>query len=639
MLEEGLVYLLVHILLDLRRVHDAHVHARLAGVVQKRGVEPAAHGLVAAEGKREVGHAPRNLTSGAQTLDLASGVDEVDGVVVVLLHTSTDGQDVGIEDDILGVEANLLDEELVRAHADAHLLSLGSGLALFVERHHHDSGAVALDNRGVLQELLLATLERDGVHDALALAALQTGLDDVELRRVDHERDLAHVGLGNHEVHEARHRGLAVDEAVVHVDVDDVGTVLDLLEGDRESLLVVAVDDGLLENRGARDVAALTEVDERLAVVADVGVVVEGLQAGEAHEVLDGVLLAGLELRHHLGELADVVLGGTAAAADGVDQALFGEHAAVTRHLVALLVVATHGVGEPGVGVAEHPAVSSLGQVFDVGNHVLGAESAVKTDRDGLGVGHGVPERFVGLAGESAAGVVHDGTGDEDGNLLAPVREELVDGEHRSLGVQGVEDGLNQQHVNATVDERLHLFVVRGDDLVVGAPAECGVLHGRRHGKRLVRGAHRTRGEAGPRGVLLGHRHAALLGELRRDLVQVVHDVLLVQLVIKLRDHRGVERVRFDDVRPSLEVLHVDLLHNVGAGDHQDVVVALQVVGVVLEPLAPEVFFLELVRLHRGAHGAVDDHDPFLHDLVDHCERGGGLDRVDPRGVLGHGSC
>ena len=229
------------------------------------------------------------------------------------------------------------------------------------------------------------------------------------------------------------HRGLAVDETVVHVDVDDVGAVLHLLEGDREGLLVVAVDDGLLEDRRPCDVAALTEVDERLAVVVGVGVVVEGLEARKTHDVLNRVLLAGLELRHHLREAADVVLGGTAAAADGVDQAVLGEHAALIRHLVALLVVAAHGVGETSVGVAKHPAVRRLGEVLDVGNHVLGAEGAVETNRDGLGVAHGVPERLVGLAGQGAAGVVDDGAGNEDGNLLPPLREELVNGEQSRL--------------------------------------------------------------------------------------------------------------------------------------------------------------------------------------------------------------
>ena len=638
-LEELLVDLLVLILLHLRRVHDAHVHARLAGVVQERGVERAAHGLVAAEGESQVRHPAGDLRTGAEALDLTGGVDEVHRVVVVLLHAGADGEDVRVEDDVLGVEADLLDQELVRAHADAHLLRLGGSLALLVERHHDDGGAVALHRLGLLEELLLAALERDGVHDALALAALEASLHDVELGRVDHEGHLGHVRLGNHQVHEADHRRLAVDEAVVHVDVDDVGAVLHLLVCDGEGLLVVPVDDGLLEDAGSGHVAALAEVDERLAVVLLVGLVVEREQTGKTHDVRDVVLLAGLELRHHLREAADVLVRGAAAPADGVDETLLGEHAAFRRHLGTLLIVPAHGVGEACVGVAEHPAVGDAREVLDVGDHVLGAERAVEADGEGLGVRHGVPERLVRLAGQRAPGVVHDRAGDEDRDLLPPLLEEEVDGEHRRLGVEGVEDGLHEEHVDAAVDERLHLFVVRLHDLVVRAPAERRVLHGRGHRQRLVRGADGARGEAGAAGVLLRHRHAALLRELRRSLVQVVHHVLLVELVVQLRDHRRVERVRLDDVRASLEVLRVDLLDDVGARDHQDVVVALEVVGVILEALAAEVLLGELVLLHSRAHGAVDDHDALLHDLVDLVERLGGLHRVDPLRVLGHGSC
>jgi hypothetical protein len=121
--------------------------------------------------------------------------------------------------------------------------------------------------------------------------------------------------------------------------------------------------------------------------------------------------------------------------------------------------------------------------------------------------------------------------------------------------------------------------------------------------------------------------------------VLFVHHLLDVELVVELGDHRRVEGVRLDDVRAGLEVLRVDLLDHVGASDHQDVVVALEVVGVVLEALAAEVSLGELVLLHGGAHGAVNHHDALLHDLVDHVERRGGLDGVDPLRVLGHGSC
>ena len=637
--EELLVNLLVDVLLDLSRVHDAHVHASLAGVVQERRVERAAHGLVAAEGEREVRHAARDLASRAQPLDLAGGVDEINSVVVVLLHASANGENVGIEDDVLGVEAHLLHQKLVRTAADAHLLGLGCGLALLVEGHHHNRGAVALDNLRLVEELLLATLEGDRVHDALALAALQASLHDVELGRVNHEGHLGNIGLGHHQVDKLGHSGLTVDEAVIHVDINDVGAVLHLLEGDRQRLLVVAVDDGLLEDGGASHVAALTKVDERLAVVLLVRFVVQRLKAGEAHDVRDIVLLAGLVSRHHVRQALDVLVGGAAAATDSIDKSLLGEDTAVLSHLSTLLVVATHGIGQTGVGVAEHPAVSDTGQVLDVRDHVLGTERAVQTDRDGLGVAHGVPERLVGLAGQGAAGVVDNGAGHKHRDLLAPLLEVHVDGKHRSLRVEGVEDGLHEQHVDATVNQSLNLLVVRLHDLVVGATAERRVLHRGRHRQGLVGGADRTRREAGLGGVLLRELHAALLRELGSGLVEQVHLLLLVELVVSLRDHGRVEGVRLDDVRARREVRGVDLLDHVGARDHEHVVVALEVVRVVLVPLAAEVILAELVLLHGGAHGAVNHHDALLHDLVDLVEGGGGLDGVDPLGVLGHGGC
>ena len=51
--------------------------------------------------------------------------------------------------------------------------------------------------------------------------------DHLEL--VDHDRHAGDVGLGGDQVEERRHRLLAVEQALVHVDVDDLRAVLDLL--------------------------------------------------------------------------------------------------------------------------------------------------------------------------------------------------------------------------------------------------------------------------------------------------------------------------------------------------------------------------------------------------------------------------
>jgi len=56
----------------------------------------------------------------------------------------------------------------------------------------------------------------------------------------------------------------------------------------------------------------------------------------------------------------------------------------------------------------------------------------------------------------------------------------------------------------------------------------------------------------------------------------------------------------------------VDVADNGGLGQDQQVVVALEVVRMILEPLAAIIGFLQLVLLNRGAIAAVKDEDAFL---------------------------
>ena len=56
------------------------------------------------------------------------------------------------------------------------------------------------------------------------------------------------------QIEEAAHHRLAVDQAVVETDVDDVGAVLDLLAGDFDGGLEIAGADELGELRRAGDV-------------------------------------------------------------------------------------------------------------------------------------------------------------------------------------------------------------------------------------------------------------------------------------------------------------------------------------------------------------------------------------------------
>ncbi len=180
----------------------------------------------------------------------------------MLLDPRRHGEDIGVEDDVLGREADLVDQDVVGAGADLDLAGGRVGLAHLVEGHDHDGGAVAQAFDRMIAEGLLALLHADRVDDGLALDALQARLDHLPFGAVDHHRHAGDVGLGRDQVEEGPHGDGAVQQALVHVDVDDLGAGLDLLAGDVERGGIVALDHQLAEFGRAGDVGPFADVDE-----------------------------------------------------------------------------------------------------------------------------------------------------------------------------------------------------------------------------------------------------------------------------------------------------------------------------------------------------------------------------------------
>ena len=96
-------------------IDDGHVQPGPLGVVQEDRVDRLADPVVAAERERHVRHAAGRARAGQLGLEPPHGLDERDGVGVVLLDAGRDGEDVGVEDDVLGREADLLGQQLVGA--------------------------------------------------------------------------------------------------------------------------------------------------------------------------------------------------------------------------------------------------------------------------------------------------------------------------------------------------------------------------------------------------------------------------------------------------------------------------------------------------------------------------------------------
>jgi hypothetical protein len=173
----------VHVYWNLTCVNNTHVHSILNGVIQEDGMHGISQLVKSSESETEVGKTARDMASWALILHSENfgSINEVLCVVVVFRHTSGNGKDVDIKDNILRVESNLINQDTVSSLADSDLILNGSSLTLLIESHDDNSSSIKHDFSGVLLELIFTTLEGDTVDNALSLAVLKTSFNDLEL--------------------------------------------------------------------------------------------------------------------------------------------------------------------------------------------------------------------------------------------------------------------------------------------------------------------------------------------------------------------------------------------------------------------------------------------------------------------------
>ena len=203
--------------------------------------------IVAAEGEGKVGEAAADPGTWEGRLDAAGRLEVGQGVAGVLLDAGADGEDVRIDDDVVREEAGHVDQQAIRPGGDGDLPLHRVGLPLLVERHHDHCGAVAASQPRLAEELPFTLLQGDRVHHRLPLAVLQPRFDHAPLRGVDDHRDLGDVRFGGEQAEEAPHRGHAVEQRLVKVEVEHLGAGLDLGPCDRDRFGVLPVEDQLGE--------------------------------------------------------------------------------------------------------------------------------------------------------------------------------------------------------------------------------------------------------------------------------------------------------------------------------------------------------------------------------------------------------
>ena len=302
-----------------------------------------------------------------------------------------------------------------------------------------------------------------------------------------------------------------------------------------------------------------------------------------------------------------------AAAADDVDEPVAGEAADLGRHRLGALVILAEGVGKAGVGIGADERIGRAGNLLQMFAHRARSEGAVETDGEGAGMADRVPESGRRLAGERASRTVGDRPRDHQRQPDSALGEDLLAGENGRLGVQRVEDRLDQNEVGAAVDEAAYLLAIGDPQLVEVYGAKTGVVDVGRQRRGAVGGAERAGDEAAAavRPLRLDRRPP---GESRAVAIELVDDVL--HAVVGLGDRCRRKGVGLENVSAGHRIGEVDVLDRLRLSQDQEVVVALQMAFANLEAIAAEMALGQTERLNLGAHRAVQNQNALTRRLA-----------------------
>ena len=268
-------------------------------------------------------------------------------------------------------------------------------------------------------------------------------------------------GSDCHEIQEAGHGRDAVEHAFIHAHIDDLRAVLHLLLGHGQRLVVLTGQDQLLELGGAGHVGALADVDEiglrRLG---------ERLHAAQPQKRFDPRNRRGGRSR-----TASAMAWMCSGVVPQQPPTMFSQPFSAQSRICGARDLRRfrkagrrQRIRQSCVGIDADVGVRQMRQFLHVGPHQVRTEGAIEAHAQGaacvtefqnastvcpLSVRPArsvmVPEIMMG--GRSAGSVKREAN-------------DLLDGEQRRLGVQGVKDGFQQQQIHPAVHQHLHLLAV-----------------------------------------------------------------------------------------------------------------------------------------------------------------------------------
>ena len=156
----------------------------------------------------------------------------------MFFHPRSYRQHIGVEDNVLRTEAHLFRQDAIGTATYFNLPFVSICLPFLIKSHDDNRRAITLDGTGTFDKDRFAFFQRNGIDNAFALHAFQSGKYHIPLGRVYHNRYARDIGFRCDEVQEGGHLLNSIQQTVVHIDVNHQRSVLHLLAGDGQSFLV-----------------------------------------------------------------------------------------------------------------------------------------------------------------------------------------------------------------------------------------------------------------------------------------------------------------------------------------------------------------------------------------------------------------
>ncbi len=193
------------------------------------------------------------------------------------------------------------------------------------------------------------------------------------------------------------------------------------------------------------------------------------------------------------------------------------------------------------------------------------------------------------------------------------LRQELFNAHQGSLCIEGIKYGFHQQKVSTAIHQALHLLRIGIFHLIEGSGPKSGIVHIGGKGGGFIGWTNGSSHKPWFFRIYCGELFSCFSSDPGRLKIDVVYSRF--GMVVRLGDGGGIEGVGFNNIRSRFQVGFMDLPDHIRPGDGKQVIVSLQIAGVIFKSFSPVVFLLQLVALNHGPHGSIKHKHAFLQDL------------------------